>query len=356
MLWNCARRSRGFTLVELLVVIAIIGVLVALLLPAVQAARESARRTQCINNLHNIGLALHNYASARETFPPGDVRHATYGGGTQIKSMYGWISLIMPYIEEANAHSTADWLVSLEDRNNSGNTAHHIFLDTFACPSEINPPAEVGLINNFYGARGNYVANAGTGFYWAEDATTEDAMKGWLESHNINDDPRVARPNPSGVHMSSLGLFTVSDIRAKGRPFGQVIDGTSNTAAVCELRMVPETDTRGAMHFGPGSLYMHDHPPNTPINSFNPLSFLEIADWTRYCNDTAAEEISPCRPGASPTWRGFWHHIARSYHPGGVNLAMADGSTRFISDEIDPIVWHALATPDGEELVDLARL
>lgn len=347
---HCVARRVGFTLVELLVVIAIIGVLVALLLPAVQAAREAARRTQCINNLHNIGLALQNYASARGSLPPGDVRDATYGGGTTVKTMFGWISLIMPYVEEANAHSTADWSISLQDRDASGNKAHHIFLDTFACPSEVNQPVEVGIVNDFYGARGNYVANAGTGYYWALDTSPEESIRYWREN-SPSADPRTCRPSVGAAHLSALGLFTVSDIRAIGRKFGQISDGTSNTAAICELRMVPQRDTRGAMHFGPGSLYMHDHPPNTPFGSFNQLAFLPVEDWTRYCDPIVARDINPCRQASSNSYRGFWHHLARSYHTGGVNLAMADGSTRFVSDDIDALIWHALATPDGEEIV-----
>jgi len=346
--------SRAFTLVELLVVIAIIGILVALLLPAVQAAREAARRTQCINNLHNIGLAVQNYASSLGTLPPGDVRDANYGGGTQIKTLFSWITLIMPYIEEAAAFGSTDWSISLQDRNNNGDTAHHIFLKTFACPSEANQPIEVGIVNNFYGARGNYVANAGMGYYWAEDATTDDALAGWRAALETDPqkDPRSVRPRENGEHLSALGLFTVSDKGATGRKFSQITDGTSNTAAVCELRLVPERDTRGVMHFGPGSLYMHDWPPNMGSNVRNEFNGLPVEDWTRYCDKTIARDISPCRQ-ASAAWKGFWHHLARSYHTGGVNLAMADASTRFVSDDVEVAVWHALGTPNGDEITGL---
>ena len=116
-----------------------------------------------------------------------------------------------------------------------------------------------------------------------------------------------------------------------------------------ELRMVPGTDSRGAMHFGPGSLYMHDWPPNMPFNARNEFSGLAVEDWTRYCDRAESKEVSPCRP-ANAAWKGFWHHLARGYHTGGVNVAMADASTQFISDDIDPTVWRALGTPDGGEI------
>ena len=207
-------------------------------------------------------------------------------------------------------------------------------------------------MNNFYGARGNYVANAGLGYYWAEDGTPGEALAGWEQQSgsNPNANRLAVRPTPGGVHLTALGLFTVSDESLKGREFSQISDGTTNTAAVCELRLVPGVDTRGAMHFGPASLYVHDWPPNMGFQVRNEFNGLPVEDWTRYCDRTIAREISPCRP-ANAAWRGFWHHLARSYHPGGVNVAMADASTRFVSDDVDLAAWHALATPDGQEII-----
>jgi prepilin-type N-terminal cleavage/methylation domain-containing protein len=372
-------RQRGFTLVELLVVIAIIGVLVGLLLPAVQAAREAARRSQCLNNLKNIGLATHNYASSRGTLPPAEVRDGDVDLGIPVKTLYGWITILMPFIEEANTFALTDWNKRLEERDLMGDTTHHIILQTFTCPSESNPPAIIGNANDFYGARGNYVGNAGTGWYWAEDVTPEQAIRGWKLEDNNN--IMTARPSKNtgtpgtpgfkpGIHLSSLGLFRVaralradptdskSPLRGdfKGIKFSQITDGTSNTAAFCELRLVPGEDTRGVMHFGPGSLYMHDWPPNTAVGTRNLLSGLAVEDWSRYCDrEISQEHGAPCR-SAGVTWMGFWQHFSRSYHPGGVNLGLADASSRFINDDIDIVVWHALATPDGSEVVDLSQL
>ena len=368
---NSARRA--FTLVELLVVIAIIGVLVALLLSAVQAAREAARRAQCINNLHNIGLAVHNYASSQGSLPPADVRKGNTSlppSQRNVKSVMSWITLLMPYIEEGNISTATNWRVSHLGRFNQGDKSHHIVLKTFSCPSESNQAAEIGIVNDFYGARGNYVANSGTGYYYAQDLTPSEALRGWQNTlaGDPNANPLLVRGHHSdaAVHMTSLGTFVVANLpfvpgqsdndpilgTLKGRTFAQFTDGTSNTAAISELRLVPGRDTRGAMHFGPASLYMHDWPPNMPLtarNQYNPA--WKIEDWTRFCNKSVASEISPCRNTSANNWSGVWQQLARSYHTGGVNLAMADGSTRFVRDSIDVNVWHALATPEGGELL-----
>ncbi|MEM8945180.1 MAG: DUF1559 domain-containing protein [Planctomycetota bacterium] len=373
------KRSRGFTLVELLVVIAIIGVLVALLLPAVQAAREAARRSQCVNNLHNLALAMHNYASSNGSFPPAELRRGdpsiTPASSRDVKTLLSWVTMMMPYIEEGNKFENTDWRIPLLGRNNAGDTSHHLTLATFTCPSEVNLPEDVGIVNNFYGARGNYVANSGRGYYYAKDITPELAIQGWEArlSSDPNADPLAipASHADTAPHMTALGAFVVDSVlpvlgatdndpvtgSSNGRSFAQFTDGTSNTAALSELRLVPGTDTRGAMHFGPAALYMHDWPPNMPLDARHPLRpILRITDRTRYCDTEVAPEIAPCQNTSAGNWSGVWQQLARSYHPGGVNLAMADGASRFVSDDIDQLIWHALATPDGAELIDASQL
>lgn len=378
--FSCSSFSSGraFTLVELLVVIAIIGVLVALLLPAIQAAREAARRSQCVNNLHNIGLAIHNYASARKTLPPAEVREGDPSippTSQQIKTLFSWVTLIMPYIEENNAFGQTNWNIRLEARDANGDTSHHQPLSLFTCPSEINQPSSIGIVNSFYGARGNYVGNAGMGFYWAEDLTPNLALKDWENYRNSNPNAnplslRIGDP----VNMTALGTFVVGSIPRtnlpdnvpvkgsfEGRRFESITDGTSNTAAVSELRLVPngaQPDTRGAMHFGPAALYMHDWQPNVAFDARNPDNGDRlIIDYTRWCDRLGLpREISPCNASSPGTWEGKWQQFARGYHTAGVNVAMADAAVRFVSDDVDVIVWRAMGTADGGEVVNSSTL
>ena len=376
MLRTSVATRRAFTLVELLVVIAIIGVLVALLLPAVQAAREAARRAKCVNNLHNLGLAIHNYASSQGSLPPGDLRKGNLSNPSpssrNVKSVLSWVTLLLPYIEEGNISTVTDWKVPHLGRFNSGDTSHHLPIDLFSCPSESNQAVDIGVASKFYGARGNYVANSGRGYYYAQDLTPEEQIRGWENkvSSNSNENPLLVRGHHSdgAVHMTALGTFVVSNIeggsdttpvtgKIKGRSFAQFSDGTSNTAAISELKLVPGKDTRGAMHFGPAALYMHDWPPNMALGSRNPFNpAWKIEDWTRFCDRNVAKEISPCRQTSAGNWSGVWQQLARSYHPGGVNLAMADGATRFVTDGVDRGIWHALSTPDGGEIIDSSEL
>ncbi len=168
----------GFTLVELLVVIAIIGILVALLLPAIQAAREAARRTQCTNNIRQIGIAMMNFETSKKRLPVGATQRfgddpKTGSPYTSDPTMFSWISSMMPYLEEASLYGTVDWTIPLGDRYNATppDTAHHIKFASYTCPSA--EPVEI--VNTFYGARGNYAGNVGIGKIWMNDTSpTQD--------------------------------------------------------------------------------------------------------------------------------------------------------------------------------------
>jgi prepilin-type N-terminal cleavage/methylation domain-containing protein len=319
---HALRDRRAFTLVELLVVIAIIGVLVALLLPAVQAAREAARRAQCQNNLHQIGVALMNYESRAGEFPPADVRVNHPASGIP-KTLHSWVTILMNYIEQGTVYRSTDWInKTLEERDADHDTTHHIPLPSFNCPSDI----PVGIVNSFYGARGNYAANAGRGFVWMDDIRWEQELHPKVTS--VDD----LLPDSS---LEDYGAFFVN----RGLRVADATDGLSNTAAVCELRLVEGEDTRGALHFGACTMYMHDVTPNSTKE-----------DKTRHCDRRAAELIAPCRPTAD-AWKGDWAHYARSQHVGGVNLQMLDASVRFVSDDVSLVVWRQLSTAYGEEVV-----
>ncbi|MEM8945364.1 MAG: DUF1559 domain-containing protein [Planctomycetota bacterium] len=357
------KQVRGFTLVELLVVIAIIGVLVALLLPAVQAAREAARRTQCINNLKQVGLAMHNYESARGVLPMGDLRQRT--AATGIDSLGTWITLTMPYMENGNLYQSMDltkpyYENGFADGDQTPN--HHVFLEGHQCPSDI----EVDLIqwnNARYGARGNYVGNVGWSDrdhgIWVDDPDWRQGErpafalfpKGALRYQNDNGQTRVS-------NLLAFGPMMI----ARGMRLREATDGTSNTIAASEIIKFEGDDTRGALHFGGGALYMHTYPPNFQADSDQDY------DRTRFCGDLTPQESNCVETGG---YEG-WHRLtARSNHPGGVHALFLDSSARFISDDVESLslsdldtfpsnrrfaIWQSLSTYDGGETVSLSDL
>ena len=344
-------RRIAFTLVELLVVIAIIGILVALLLPAVQAAREAARRSECTNNIRQSGLALMNYESSQRKFPFGTTQRtgnnpATGQPWTGDPTMFSWISELMPYVEEAALYANVDWSIPLGVRNDNGDTSHHIPFETYRCPSS----DDVGNVNDFYGARGNYAVNVGIGGIWMNDPSpwqdcTNNQFNCTVRPFSSTDGPDINWPrrNPEKPNSSLMrfGAFQVN----RGRKISEFVDGTSKTAAVAEIRTVEGRDTRGTLHYGAAVMYMHDYPPN----------FTQLQDSTRYCVNVVD---APCRSTASnqaqqeadaTAWRGLWRQFARSTHPGGVNLLAVDGSVRLVADDVDENVWKSYATPTGAE-------
>ena len=316
-------RHRGFTLIELLVVIAIIGVLIALLLPAVQAAREAARRAQCTNNLKQIGLAFHNYHDTHGSMPPG---RKSCCWGT-------WLVFILPYIEQQPMYDAwnsqadmrnpgIDWHLGYAGVTNTTVTTSRI--ETYNCPSEINS-GERPFTNNV--ATQNYVVNFGNTTE-AQHEVFNGIAFGGSPFHDVGC-PNVFRDETA--EQMPGGDPTVD--------FAAFRDGLSNTVLASENRIGVGSDLRGYSHWGYGANFVTFFPPNT--------SQPDVLQSPGYCN-YPFQTNPPC---VAATQALPMMKYARSWHPGGVNTTMGDGSVKFIKDTIAINIWRALGSTRGGEIV-----
>jgi prepilin-type N-terminal cleavage/methylation domain-containing protein/prepilin-type processing-associated H-X9-DG protein len=315
----------GFTLVELLVVIAIIGILVALLLPAIQAAREAARRSQCTNNLKQIGVALHNHADKNDGALPGgsSYQHPTWRGN--------WVTELLPFVEE---QALADQLDPKKGMNETPNQelAAGAVLPVFICPSdprsgqpikranatppEIRPPGTAGNRNPPVSQGLWYTGSIGPTIpdLCAFDNSRDACMGCDLGTESLPwasaCAPCFTSSNlPCPDRSKGVGMFARSD--AEGVPLRRVTDGLSHTIAVGET--LPFDSIWNC-------LFCDNHPLSStqiPINNF----------------ETDDPVLQP--------WRS---HGFKSRHPGGINVAMGDGSVQFLHETMDYLMYNAMGT------------
>lgn len=310
---------RGFTLVELLVVIAIIGVMVGLLLPAVQAAREAARRMQCSNNMKQIGLALHNYVGTFSKLPPGSTGLPNAAGTNFNGHGWVWHASILPFIEQSTLYDAIqgpDGMGNELGDQNSGKPliVRQTTVPTFWCPSQ--PDVRNGAQKNGY-QPANYNGNMGTRIGNGNDDCICTGVA------NLND----MRNNPWGC-MNGNGVFFVdSKIR-----FADVLDGLSNTIFVSE---VPDSGGNAMAGFNAGCDRRAIFATGSDGNPPNEMSEYLIA----------AEGNDPINGGAE--------EAAGSWHPGGANFLMGDGSVQFLSENMDMRTYQAISTRAGSEAVTL---
>jgi prepilin-type N-terminal cleavage/methylation domain-containing protein len=318
------RASLGFTLVELLVVIAIIGILIALLLPAVQAARESARRSKCLNNLKQLGMAMQNYHDARKTLPP-------WHGGNCCNGT--WQHLIPPYMEQASlVEDYENWGGDDLPPNMDGTTGMNTltryggsrnvaisrkFQESFTCPSD-QPNKPTNQIPNI-----NYLVNIG------QTANTQAAFNGvpfagapYTPRKFVNSDPNFRVVTPGGWLVRPW----------QGIPLNEIIDGLSNTLMMMEVVQGQGIDLRGFAVWGPGAAVSGHYPPNTPLDDVTAQNCVSQPKLNLPCVDGAPQIYS-----------------SRSRHPSGVHVVLCDGSARFVASSISIAVWRGFSTSRGAE-------
>ncbi len=316
-------RRRAFTLIELLVVIAVIGILVALLLPAVQNARESARRTECKNNLKQLGLALHTYVDAFATFPPGSVRRYSVGnptgGGT---SQLSWLTRLLPYLDQKSIYKQVNWNQEPGDQGATNTTLRNTRLGIFRCPSDgVNNGSDTT-----YGPT-NYVACIGH---------TTDASEGYDLTQPLQ--------NKEGVMLID-SYTSMAFIR----------DGASNTMLLSECKVNDPWVVRYAGNAaGYTSCLTGTDPPVTMNNATGGRGyswfFAESNQaWTYSTQLPPNDRATANHECEDLTTKGVF--AARSQHVGGVHVLTCDGAIRFVNDNIDRGVWKVVGTKNGREPV-----
>ena len=327
-------RSSGFTLVELLVVITIIGILIALLLPAVQAAREAARRMQCSNNLRQIGLALLNFESQNRQFPPGAM--GWNQDGTQWLGHTAFFQ-ILPFLEQASVGNQLVLEKRWIDPDNQDVAGAQI--SVYQCPSD-NAAGRVQRFAHSFAttshSRSNYVLCFGKGIL-----DSDDNLIGVLFRCDVAHPQTQGTQNRPDQELENGGPFRME----VGRTMQQFMDGTSQTIVISEVRAGrddewgPTVDCRGSWSWPFfGSPYDHVNTPNSSApDRLRGYACGDPALLPAPCDNSAAE----CETQVA----------ARSYHPGGVSVLFCDGHVEFYIDSVDLLVWHALATIAGGEVV-----
>ncbi len=342
------RSRRGFTLIELLVVIAIIGVLIALLLPAVQAAREAARRSQCVNNLKQIGLAMHNYHDVNGAFPPakiyaGSCQYSNGGKGLVLNTT--GFTMVLPQIEQStlynaynfsHASSNAAWESSMSSSSvGPGNTnligsawtnttVVGTMIASFVCPSDIYPsqihPVVAGTTD-------------GTGPYSMQMARESNYLlnSGYYTEYNCPGGNNAGLPNPiyRGAFFNDIST-SMADIR----------DGTSNTFLAGESLQPPG---HYSSYYGP---YWGSGTHTSTHGRILPPSVATAAGCApNGYTGVFYPTVSPAAQKLPYAW------VFSSRHPGGVNMGMCDGSVRFIKNSISLYAWWGQASIAGNEII-----
>lgn len=335
-----AQRRSGFTLVELLVVISIIGTLVALLLPAVQYSREAARRMQCLNNLKQIGLALHSYASAKMAFPPS----FCIKPGTTLSSNNGSWSIhgrLLPYLEQCNAYNVVQLDVAWDAQTATG--VPTMRMPMYTCPSEQNDRDRVDSSGAPYTRSQNYGFNFGTWFVW--DPATGQGGDGVFYVNSQVTASQISDGLSNTLAAAEVKAFT-SYVRNTADPGPS---GPASAAALAALvaggqfKLGPDLNQNtGHTEWCDGRVH---HSGITTV--FAPNSMLNYLHTDGRTYDI---DYNSCQEGRSATQRTYAAITARSYHLGIVNALLMDGSARPIHNDIALSVWRALGTRAGGEV------
>ena len=342
------RRRPGFTLVELLVVIAIIGVLVGLLLPAVQSAREAARRASCQNNVRQLALAVSLFESAHKRLPPTMLHTpgSTFGNNNGSWGVHG---RILSFIEEGTAAVQVDLEVAWDQGVNAASGVPTVRIPVFVCPSEVNDTVRTKNGSPYVHPH-TYGFNCGTWFVY--DPATGRGGNGAFHPNS--------RLTPGSFPDGMSKTLCVAHVKA----FTPYVRNTSDPSGTYPAASPPTSPadvaalaSSGQQKLGPDTNSCTGHtewpdgrvhhtgvtttfPPNTEVLFTSGGSTYDI-------------DVNTLQEGKSATQKTFAAVTARSYHPGLVTVAMMDGSTRTVTDDIAPAIWRALGSRNGGEVAPL---
>jgi prepilin-type N-terminal cleavage/methylation domain-containing protein/prepilin-type processing-associated H-X9-DG protein len=348
---------RGFTLIELLVVIAIIAVLIALLLPAVQAAREAARRSQCVNNLKQIGLAMHNYHSSTNSFPFIGAIQPYQIGSTTRWSDWSAQAMLLPYMEQTQIYNTCNFSWAPEWSANLGwainSTSSLTIINSFLCPSDGNA-GKGGFINSYCASQGTSTygypegpnnAEVSTGgssgvFAYSRNYGLADITDGssntlafseWVVNNPLGRPP--GRATGAAVSLKATGRLDVNVFNTVAAPLAAL------TLVQSDMQLCSASFQSGQQGNGPGSTWATGAMGYTLFNTIVPPNGGGNIQW------------QACRNGCCNQSQHADYNVATSKHAGGVNITMADGSVRFTKNTIAYLTWWALGTRANGETI-----
>lgn len=330
---------RGVTLIELLVVIAIIGILVALLLPAIQAAREAGRRASCQNNLRQLAVAVQNYESAHRAYPPSALfaPGAAIATNNQSWSIHG---RILPYLEEESAIVQVNLNVAWDAQLDTGVPTMRIA--TYLCPTEANDVVRLNATGQPYIYPHTYGFNFGTWKVWDPVRNT-----GGDGSFYVN-----SRLRPAHFTDGLSRTLCVAEVKAftsyfrntsdPGAAVPDSPDAIAGFAGGANFKLGPQTnDNTGHTEWCDGRVH---HSGFTTV--FEPNT---VVPYTHTDGRTYDVDFNSRQEGTSATQTTYAAVTSRSYHSHGVYVAVMDGSVHFVREEVSPIVWRAGGTRAGEE-------
>lgn len=344
-----SQRFDAFTLVELLVVIAIIGVLIALLLPAVQAARESARRSSCMNNMRQLGLAHMNYESTNNRLAPGNQWRASENNSAPGPRFTPNVVFLMSYLEEGPRFSQYDRALDWDDQPVPVLEALGSPMPTYQCPSDQGQRMTAttagggATSDQFDDAKGNYGVNWGSLFGF-------DQYDERLEIGAAADAPMSIVYSSATERESGPGSRRAPFSYNFGAKFSQITDGTSHTFLMLEMLQAPTApgavDRRGRIwNHLPGSYHVTAYLPPNGLTTPYPGQDKNVKGDRGTCADQPDLGL-PCSP---TTQERLMHMAARSRHAGGVVVSMCDASVHFVVDSIDHPTYQRLAVRDDGE-------